>query len=70
MVEVLEIGDGRAISTNGIHWHIQVRHNLNKPKWGSLENVMTAARYVRYGIWSKADGLNRSQYRLAWMPVK
>ncbi len=58
-VQIIDAQESRAFSNNGISWQIQIKHHLAKPNWGSLENIFSAQKYVRYGIWNEQQGLNR-----------
>ncbi len=57
--QVIEDMDNRALSTDGVSWQIQTRHQMPNPGWGSLENIILTRRFIRYGLWSKQTGLNR-----------
>ena len=60
VLQVIETSGGRAISTNGVVWDIEVRAPCGSD-WGSLNNkqnlndIKTA--FYRYGLWSLDDGL-------------
>ncbi len=59
VLQITEIAKTRALSADGIHWQIQIRHDMPKPRWGSLDNVVLTRRYLRYGVWNRRDGLSR-----------
>ena len=59
MLEILESPRARALSADGLNWRIVVREDLPRSKWGTLEPDGLAVRYLRYGIWSKGEGLRR-----------
>lgn len=56
VLQVVETLGGRALSTNGVTWRIELlaeRHG----GWGSLEKHNATMAFYRYGVWSQADGL-------------
>ena len=59
LLQIIESNKSRAVSADGINWQVQVHHEMQKPRWGSLDRVMITNRYLRYGVWSKRDGISR-----------
>jgi hypothetical protein len=56
VTQVIDGPDGRAISTDGANWELQLR--VERPAgWGSLNRGRTQSGYCRYGVWSAADGM-------------
>ena len=56
VMQVIETQGGRAHSTNGIVWDIEVI--AEQPGgWGSLNKGRTNIVFYRYGLWSLEDGL-------------
>ena len=56
VTQVIDAPDGRALSTDGANWELQLR--IERPVgWGSLNRGRTQSGYCRYGVWSAADGL-------------
>ena len=49
----------RALSIDAINWHIQTRLEIPRPRWGSLDNVAFSKRFIRYGVWSRREGMSR-----------
>lgn len=58
VLQVIETGEGRATSTNGVVWLLEIRVEVTGG-WGSLNRNNRVAGYYRYGRWSAADGLSR-----------
>lgn len=56
VLQVVETGDGRAISTNGVVWDIELRTERSA-MWGSLNKDVKEAVYYRFGLWSAEEGL-------------
>ena len=56
VLQVVETGDGRAISTNGVVWDIELRTERSG-MWGSLNQDVKEAVYYRFGLWSAEEGL-------------
>ena len=50
VLQVIETAGGRAVSSNGVVWDIEIR-----AEWGSLNQNKTQVAYYRYGLWSKAN---------------
>ena len=59
VLQIIETSSARALSADGLNWQIQLRHNMLKPRRRSLDNVVVTRRYIRYGIWSRREGLSR-----------
>lgn len=56
VLQVIKSPDGRAVSSNGVVWDIEVR--AERPGgWGSLNRDRKEVGYYRYGLWSAEDGL-------------
>ena len=58
-LQIIDGNEARAFTRNGMHWQIQIKHHLINPKWGNLESIVFAQKYLRYGFWDKQDGLSR-----------
>ncbi|MCW8964277.1 MAG: hypothetical protein OQL16_10815 [Gammaproteobacteria bacterium] len=56
VLQVIETVDGRATSTNGVVWDIEVRAEVGGA-WGSLNQGSKEVAYYRYGLWSNETGL-------------
>ena len=56
VLQVIETGNGRAASANGVAWDIQVRAE-RQARWGSLNRNSRETAWYRYGLWSEQDGL-------------
>jgi hypothetical protein len=56
VMQVIETPDGRASSTNGVVWDIEVQAALGGG-WGSLNRSHKEIAYYRYGLWSEETGL-------------
>ena len=56
VLQVIETEDGRAISSNGVVWEIELRTERSG-MWGSLNKHAKEAVYYRFGLWSAEDGL-------------
>jgi len=56
VLQVIETAGGRAVSTNGVAWDIEIRSE-RVTGWGSLNRNKTQVAYYRYGLWSLEDGL-------------
>ena len=54
VLQVIETAGGRAVSTNGVVWDIEIRAE-RATGWGSLNRNKTQVAYYRYGLWSKAN---------------
>jgi hypothetical protein len=56
VLQVIETAGGRAVSTNGVVWDIEIRSE-RASEWGSLNRNKAQVAYYRYGLWSLEDGL-------------
>ena len=56
VLQVIETEAGRAISSNGVVWEIELRTERSG-MWGSLNKHAKEAVYYRFGLWSAEDGL-------------
>lgn len=56
VLQVIETPGGRAISSNGVVWEIELRTERSG-MWGSLNRDAKQAVYYRFGLWSADDGL-------------
>ena len=59
IVQILETENARAISYDGINWHIQIQSQILKTPWHELEIPANYDRYFVYGVWSKKRELVR-----------
>jgi hypothetical protein len=58
VTQVVELDIGRALSTDGINWEIQLA--VERPvAWGSLNRHRSERQYCRYAIWSNQEGFAR-----------
>ena len=57
VLQVIETDQGRAISTDGLNWEIQL-YGERSVGWGSLGTTKQLALY-RFGVWSGREGLAR-----------
>ena len=76
VLQVIETEGGRAISSNGVVWEIELRTERSG-MWGSLNKHAKEAVYYRFGLWSAEEGLvNRplaphlDKDRLQYIPFK
>ncbi|MCW8956124.1 MAG: hypothetical protein OQL09_04515 [Gammaproteobacteria bacterium] len=53
---MIEATGGRAISTNGVVWDIELRAEGGR-EWGILNKNIVNKAFYRYGLWSQEDGL-------------
>jgi hypothetical protein len=58
VLQVVETPSGRASSSNGLVWDIQLLTQA-PADWGSLDSAHHAKAWYRYGLWSERDGLVR-----------
>ncbi len=59
VLQVVETACGRATTTNGVVWHIEVL--IERPRgWGSLGSVDVGKALYLYGLWSETDSLQKS----------
>ena len=56
VLQVIETEGGRAVSSNGVVWEIELRTERSG-MWGSLNQHIKEAVYYRFGLWSVAEGL-------------
>jgi hypothetical protein len=56
VLQVLECEAGRAISSNGVTWDIQVVTD-GRNEWDYLSSIQSETAYYRYGLWSREEGL-------------
>jgi len=56
VLQVVKTPDGRAVSTNGIVWDIEIRVD-HIAGWGSLNENCHETAYYRFGLWSQEEGL-------------
>ena len=55
--QVIETAAGRAVSTDGFNWELQL-YVARPPAWGSL-NTTPQHDLARFGVWSEAEGMAR-----------
>lgn len=56
VLQVIETEGGRAISSNGVVWEIELRTERSD-MWGSLNKDTKEAVFYRFGLWSEEEGL-------------
>lgn len=56
VLQVIETDGGRATSSNGVVWNIDLRTDRAN-SWDSIGKGSQQAVYYRYGLWSAEDGL-------------
>jgi hypothetical protein len=54
--QVIKLPAGRAISSDGIIWDIQILAE-RRTAWGSLNQAAKTHSYYRYGFWAETQGL-------------
>jgi hypothetical protein len=59
MLQVVELGDARALSMNGVRWEIQVRCEQPEQPWSTASRGEPVMRFLRFGVWSAEAGLRR-----------
>lgn len=60
VLQVVKTRDARALSRDGRSWHIQVRCEIRRPRWGgNPENVTVYRRFVAFALWSSRGDLTR-----------
>jgi hypothetical protein len=59
LIEVVDTGEARALSSNGMVWQIQVLTERPEHTWGSLNQHRATRQYFRFGAWSRPEGLMR-----------
>jgi hypothetical protein len=57
-LQVLEDSDGRAASTDGTRWFLQIRSDHQEDMWG-VASKKPSSRYYGFGNWSPKEGLRR-----------
>ena len=56
VTQIVELGIGRALSTDAVNWEIQLA--VERPAgWGSLNRNRSERQFYRYGVWSDDEGL-------------
>lgn len=66
IMHITQTPQTRALSIDGINWQLQIRHSMPRPQRGSLDSIGLTERYLRYGVWTKRDGLSQ----LSIPPIK
>ena len=66
-LQILQAGDGRALSEDGLTWHLQVRAQVRRSPWGRFDPGGLAWRYVLVGTWTAAGGLRRVPLDPTWV---
>ena len=56
VLQIIETEGGRAISSNGVVWEIELRTERSD-MWGSLNKNTKETVYYRFGLWSAEEGL-------------
>lgn len=59
VAQIIDNGQARAVSYDGVDWQIQIRSEIYKTPWSSLLHPRQSDRYFVYGTWSQTDGLVR-----------
>ncbi len=59
MLQMVESGNARAMSDNGVDWQIHVHVESRNPIWGELEGSQSRSRFMVFGSWTPATGLRR-----------
>ena len=61
VMQVIEVGDGRAISVDGRHWELQLLSQEPIPErvWGNIGPRPTRRRWFIYGRYSGPDAIRR-----------
>ena len=59
VAQIVETGQARAISIDGINWRVQIRSEIYKTPWSSLAIPAQYDRFFVYGVWSQQEGLAR-----------
>ena len=59
MLQVVELGDARALSLDGIRWEVQVLCAQPEHTWRSENRGEPVMRFFRFGAWSQEAGLRR-----------
>lgn len=58
VTQVVDGSHGRGVSVDGVNWELQLRMRL-PAGWGFLNRGAADTGYLRFGVWSKAEGLAR-----------
>jgi hypothetical protein len=60
-VQVLDVGDARALTYDGLVWQIQLRAQIavTTPVWGGIGKGQTGRPFFRYGSWTTDGELRR-----------
>lgn len=56
VLQIIETDDGRASTTNGLVWHIELQI-AKSPDWGSLNASNADKEWLLFGLWSDKEGL-------------
>lgn len=59
IIKVLQLHSSRAISLDGRDWEIQIRAARPDDMWGAVTPGPVTYQYLRFGIWSQQQGLQR-----------
>lgn len=60
VLQVVKSAEARALSVDGRSWHIQVRCEIRRPRWGGNPiHVTVYRRFVAFALWSVRDGETR-----------
>lgn len=60
VLQVVKTREARALSVDGRSWHIQVRCEIRRPRWGGHpSNVTVHRRFVAFALWSRREGVTR-----------
>lgn len=59
MLQVVELGDARALSLDGLRWEIQILCAQPEHTWRSGNRGEPVMRFFRFGAWSAESGLRR-----------
>jgi len=60
-IQVVEAGEGRAFSLDGIRWTVQLlsQQALRQPVWGNIGPASAERRYFNFASWSSKGGMVR-----------
>lgn len=59
VVQVVDTPAGRALSTDGLGWQLQVLAERPEPTWGSLNRGRARQQFFRFGRWHPDEGMTR-----------
>lgn len=59
VLQIVDTGEARAMSPDGIEWQVQVRVGTRNPVWGEFEGDEDETRLMVYGLWTQDTGLVR-----------